>query len=156
VLPRSVRRVSRAILGMSLAVLLAACGMNGHGTATLPPAILPTLSAAPAAVVPPVARTITYADNGATVQVAVGEDIALALHAPLGSDSWQVHAPDPQILGLLPPLGTAVPGVTAQIYHAAGPGQAAITAESRPHCDAGGACPGVIQGFRVTIVVAAP
>jgi predicted secreted protein len=148
----SVRRAPRAILGMGLAVALAACGMNAHGTATRPPTILPS----PAAIAPSVARTITDADNGATVQVAVGDDIALVLHAPPGADPWQIRSPEPQILAPLTQPGTATPGVTVQTYRAVGPGQAAITAESRPHCSTGGAFPGVIQGFRVIIVVAAP
>jgi hypothetical protein len=154
VLPPSVRRSQRAIVGISLAIMLAACGMNARGAVTRPPSIPPSPSSV--AAVPSVARTVTAADNGATVQIAVGDEIALALNVPSGSDPWQVHPPDSQILAPLPQPGTPTPGVTVQAYRAVGPGQATITAESRPHCDAGGACPGVIQGFRVTIVVAAP
>ena len=76
-----------------------------------------------------------------TVQVTVGAVIALALRAPPGSDPWQVHPPDPQILmPLASPAATAPAGLTMQTYRAVGAGQTAISAESRPHCDPGKAC----------------
>ncbi len=162
---RSFLRFHRAALAIGIALLSTACGMGGNDAATHAPPALPSFSsgAAPttpatnyppvASASPAVARTITEANNGAMVQSAVGENISLVLHAAPGSDPWQVHQPDPAILAPVPSPVTAAPGVTLQSYHAAGPGQAAITAESRPHCDAGGACPGVIQGFRVTVVV---
>ncbi len=153
----------------SLSLLLIACGSGARSVATAttappPAALAPTATPLPPAtpvtgspLAPSVsapARTITEADNGKTLQVAVGAVVMLALRAPTGSDPWQVRPPDPQILmPITPPGMTAIPGMTAQAYRAAGAGQTAITAESHPHCDPGKACAQVIQGFRVTVVV---
>jgi hypothetical protein len=165
VLTCSVRHFQRIILAASLAVLLVACGMNAHRVVTQPPPVVPSpASGATAASAPgsspssaaPIGRAITNADNGATMQVAVGDNVSLALRVPPGADPWQVQQPDPQILAPIPNPAAAAVGVTLRAYRAVSPGQATIAAESRPHCDAGGACPGAIQGFRVTVVVAAP
>lgn len=156
-------------LTIGLPFVLIACGSGTSPSATTtvvpsPPTAAPTMTApplgtpvtgsAPALSAPGSMHTITEADNGMTVQMAVGAVAMLALRAPLGSDPWQVHTPDPQILmPVAPPGMTAVPGTTIQTYRAVGAGQTAITAESRPHCDPGKACAQVIQGFHVTVVV---
>jgi hypothetical protein len=155
-------------LTIALPLLLIACGAGTPSVATattvpppaapmpatITPPVTPVTGSAAAPSVPAATRTITEADNGMTVQVAVGAVIAIALRAPPGSDPWQVHSPDPQIvMPLASPAATAVTGMTAQAYRAVGAGQTAITAESRPHCDPGKACAQVIQGFRVTVVV---
>jgi hypothetical protein len=163
----SIRRFRRTILSATLALLLVACGMDSHGVATRPPPIAPSSASGATATASTagnpssasgrtVTHTITNADNGATVQVAVGDDVSLALRVPPGADPWQVQQPDPQVLAPIPNPAAAAVGVTLRAFRAASPGQATIAAESRPHCDAGGACPGAIQGFRVTVVVAAP
>jgi hypothetical protein len=141
--------------------------MDAHGVATRPPPIAPssasgsiTTASIPGSPASASGRTaahaITNADNGATVQVAVGDDVSLDLRVPPGADPWQVQQPDPQVLAPIPNPAAAAVGVTLRAFRAASPGQATIAAESRPHCDAGGACPGAIQGFRVTVVVAVP
>jgi hypothetical protein len=100
-------------------------------------------------------RTLTNADNGATVQIKVGDRIALALQAPTGSDPWDVAPTDAHILMSVPnPAAAAARGVTLRAFLAAGPGQATIMATDRVHCDATqGACAGSVQDFRVTVVV---
>ncbi len=164
---RRSRRFHPAALGAFLALLLIACDEGGAGTATRPPAPMPSpfpisplaaptagLASSPTGL--SYARTLTDADNGATIPVAVGDQIALTLQVPPGSDPWQVEPPDTRVLVPIPNPAAAAVGVTLRAYRAAGPGQAAISATSRPHCDPGAACPGLIRGFRVTVIVATP
>ncbi len=155
-------RSLRAVSVLVPMLLFVACGRDATGAVTrpgrvpssLPPATAPPSGSPASPAVASVARTITEADNGATVQVAVGEEVALALRVPPGSDPWQVEPPDPRVLTPIPNPATAAVGVTLRAYRATGRGQAAISATSRPHCDPGAACPGLIRGFRVTVTVA--
>ena len=102
----------------------------------------------------PTGRAITNADNGKTIQYKVGERFALALRAAQGFEDWQVGKPDPRILQpTVNPAAAAARGVTLLAYEAVGAGQTDITATGRPICQAGQACPAIVQGFKVTVVV---
>ena len=170
------RIVDRLLVVCIALVMLAACSGAGSGANTATPVIptpLPAATAAPLSGSPSVptalptsspapvsgglnyARTITNADNGMTVQIKVGDRIALVLQAPTGFDPWDVAPPDPHILMPVPnPAAAAARGVTLRAFLAAGPGQTTIMATDRVHCDTTqGACAGAIQGFRVTVVV---
>lgn len=172
----TVRIVGRILAANIVLVMLAACSGAGSGANTATPVIptpLPTAPAAPLGGSPLVptalpasapapisgglnyARTITNADNGATVQIKVGDRIALALQAPTGFDPWDVAPPDAHVLMPVPnPAAAAARGVTLRAFLAAGPGQTTIMAMDRIHCDTTqGACAGAIQDFHVTVVV---
>lgn len=99
-------------------------------------------------------RTITNADDGGTVMVQAGDRFALALQAPAGFDNWEVQPVDPAILVPVPnPAAAAIRGATLRAYRAVAPGEATITAEARPHCDAGQVCLLVVRAFHVTVMV---
>lgn len=173
----TVRIVGRIFAACVILVTLAACSAGtGKGTNTATPVIatpLPTGTAVPLGGSPSVptalpasapapvsgglnfARTITNADNGATVQIKVGDRIALALQAPTGFDPWDVAPPDAHILMSVPnPAAAAARGVTLRAFLAVGPGQTTIMATDRIACDTTqGACGGAIQGLRVTVIV---
>jgi hypothetical protein len=171
----TVRIVGRILAACIVLVTLAACSA-GSGANTATPVIPTPLSAGtaaplggspsvptalPASSPAPVSgglnfvRTITNADNGATVQIKVGDRIALVLQASTGFDPWDVAPTDAHILMSVPnPAAAAARGVTLRAYLAAGPGQATIMATDRIHCDTTqGACAGAIQDFHVTVVI---
>lgn len=171
----TIRIASRNLVGAVALLILVACttgarGVGADETPIIPPPtttgiITPLLGSpsVPTAISSPTpapggvtfARTITNADDGGTIQIKVGDRIALALQSPAGSDPWEVALPDAQILMPVPnPAAAVVQGVTLRAFLAVGPGQAAITAQDRIHCAAGQACAGAIRAFRVTIVVA--
>lgn len=171
----TIRIASRNLIGVVALLILVACTTGARsvgadetpiiptptttgiitpllGSPTVPTA-MPSPTPAPGGVT--FARTITNADDGGMVQIKVGDRIALALQAPVGSDPWEVALPDAQVLMPVPnPAAAAVQGVTLRAFRAVGPGQVAITAQDRLHCVAGQACAGAIRAFRVTIVVA--
>jgi hypothetical protein len=98
--------------------------------------------------------TLTNADAGSTVHIQVGDTIDLALKASTGFQDWQVSGPDAAVLKpVVNPAAAAARGMTLRAFQAAGVGQADITATSRPNCVAGQACPQLVQGFKVTVVV---
>ncbi|MGI8690137.1 MAG: hypothetical protein ACR2M3_16290 [Thermomicrobiales bacterium] len=171
----TIRIASRYLVGAVALLILVACttgarSVGADATSIIPtptttgiitpllgsppvPTAIPSSTPAPGSVV--FARTITNADDWGTIQIKVGDRIALALQAPTGSDPWEVALPDAQILMPVPnPAAAAVQGVTLRAFLAVGPGQAAITAQDRIHCVAGQACAGAIRAFRVTIIVA--
>jgi len=116
------------------------------------PTVIPSPTPAPGGLA--FVRTITNADDGGTIQITVGDRIALALKAPTGSDPWEVALPDAQILMPVPnPAAAVVRGVTLRAFLAVGPGQAAIMAQVHIHCVSGQPCAGAIRAFRMTIVV---
>ena len=100
------------------------------------------------------AGTLTNADNGSTVHYKVGDTIDVALNAASGFQNWQVAPPDPAILRpTINPAAAAVRGATLRAFQAVGAGTTSITASSEPTCSAGQACPQLVQGYRVTVVI---
>lgn len=98
--------------------------------------------------------TLTNADAGSTYHLQLGETIDLALRAGTGFQNWEVSAPDATVLkATVDPAAAAARGMTLRAFQAVGAGQTDIAATSKPSCVAGQACPQLIQGFRVTVVV---
>ncbi len=117
-------------------LLLAGVGVAGSAYAQTPPAV-----------------EIAQADNGKTFHVSVGQTVTVRLGTEL---DWTVTVAPPGILPLAPGVNTLVRGVQA-IYRAAQPGTVTVSAEGRPHCNPGQACPQFIQSVKATVVVdAAP
>ena len=78
--------------------------------------------------------------------------VLLDLKADQGMTAWQVQPVDAAVLSVAstPPVAQ---GETKQLYRAAGPGTATISATSRPVCNPGQICPQFIRAWRVTVVV---
>lgn len=118
------------------------------GTTSVPSMTL----AAPSALRPKL--TLTNTDAGSTVHIQVGDTIGLALEAANGFQDWVVSPPDGAVLKpIVNPAAAAARGTTLRAFQAVGAGQTGITATSRPTCVAGQACPQLVQGFKVTVVV---
>jgi hypothetical protein len=99
-------------------------------------------------------RTITNTDIGSTVHIQVGDTIDLALKAANSFQNWEVAVPDATVLKpIANPAAAAARGMTLRTFQAVGAGQTDVTATSKPSCVAGQACPQLVQGFRVTVVV---
>ncbi len=170
----TVRIASRNLVGAVALLILVACttGARSVGadetpiipTPTTTGIITPLLGSPPVPTVIPsptpapgglaFVRTITNADDGGTIQITVGDRIALALTASTGFDPWEVALPDAQVLMPVPnPAAAAVRGVTLRAFLAVGPGQSAIMAQDHIHCVSVQPCAGAIRAFRMTIVV---
>lgn len=173
------RRVAIGVLAVLTltGTLLAACGGQaaqlGRATATIAatgPTVSPTATgpavslattvtaSSPATAFSPnplhPAATLTNADTGKTVQIRVGQTIDLSLRAASGFQNWVVAPPNAAVLmPAADPAAAAVRGVTLRAFLAAAAGQTAITATSKPTCTSGQACPQLVQGFNVTVVV---
>jgi hypothetical protein len=132
-------------------------------TSSLPPgtvttASVPTRSLGATTLVPPSplnpAGTLTNADAGSTVHFKVGDTIDIALKAASGFQNWQVATPDPAMLRpTVNPAAAAVRGATLRAFQAVGAGTTEIMATSLPICAAGQACPQIVQGYKVTVVL---
>jgi hypothetical protein len=137
----------RRLIGLVL--LLAACSVGPGG---VPSGSSPT----------PAGTAISEADNGHTVNVAVGSEITLQL----GNTYWQIQpSSDPAVLAIesgptasgaaptacLPGMGC---GSVAATFRALSEGQATITA-SRTSCGEALLCTGSAGAYEVTIVVGA-
>ena len=93
--------------------------------------------------------TITNAENGTTVNLAVGTRAVLALDS---SHDWAATVEDPTVLMLV--VGAAPSGAQG-VYVASKPGQTALTAVGEPLCrKAQPPCGAPTVQFRVRIVVA--
>jgi len=114
-----------------------------------PPSLPKPASPAPSATL---TLTIATPDEGKTFRVKVGSMVLFDLKADSGMQPWMIQPPDPAILA---PAGSppAAQGETKQLYRAAAPGMAMVTATGRPSCNPGQACPQFIRSWRVTVVV---
>lgn len=164
------RRVAIGVLAVLTltGTLLAGCGGQaaqlGRATATIA-ATVPAVSLATTVTASSLATafspnplhpaaTLTNADTGKTVQIRVGQTIDLSLRAASGFQNWVVAPPNAAVLmPAADPAAAAVRGVTLRAFLAAAAGQTAITATSKPTCTSGQACPQLVQGFNVTVVV---
>ena len=103
--------------------------------------------------------TITHADNGRTIPLAVGDRVLLDLGDSL---NWDVRIDNPDVLAPLldnpavpaPSIGVAPPVPAAQgLYEARADGTATLTATGSPICLPDQACPQLLMLFKVTFVV---
>lgn len=138
-----------------LGMLLAACERPAAGSAAAP--ATPTVAGTPAATgatpspqpAPRGARTITRADQGTTVRIAVGEVLILRLP---GGTAWDVQITDPRVVTA---DRTATPTTGEQgIYRARGVGVTELLALALPPCAKDRPpCKVMTPAFRVLIVV---
>lgn len=156
----------------ALTTAVAACGTQAAGQLAGPPAATATASPARTATASPQAAgtaswrspsppptltgpvTLTSSDNGATVRLHVGQQVAVAL-ASMGLFSWHVPAA----------MGTAVTRVSASggypgqqparaAFLAVRPGNATLTAIDDTAClHAQPACEPAQQEWRVTVII---
>jgi hypothetical protein len=98
---------------------------------------------------PPAAIEITPSDDGQTLQVVVGQGVTVRLGSTL---QWQVSFNPPDVLQAVPGVNTTTRDVQA-ILRAAHPGTAVMTAQGKPVCNPGQACPQLVQQVTVTVVV---
>jgi hypothetical protein len=143
--------VSRILLGLIGAALLAACGSP----------VLPGVGPAnPVTPTPPVVTTpglgfdvlITERDHDATVHT--GQKIEVVLRARSGFTDWSSVTTDNEaILAPIPTGITAARGVTIAGFKALAPGTATITAAAGPVCSPGQACPMYAVLFSVQVTV---
>jgi len=92
-------------------------------------------------------QTLTYADNGSTVNASVGDTIELQLSPQM---NWDVSVSDGTVLAASPgPLPADVQGS----WQAASAGQSSISANGRPVCNPGEACAQFIIHFGATVDV---
>ncbi|MBM4408317.1 MAG: hypothetical protein FJ038_06930 [Chloroflexi bacterium] len=125
------RRIAGWLLALFIGAAVAGCGQAGGSSATPSPtpsaslsAPTPTISAGPTA-----ARTITLADNGRSVTLAVGDRFQLML----GTDfDWTLMPVDLLVITRLPD-GTLPPGVQGS-YEAVAPGTVKMSAVGDPPC----------------------
>ena len=115
---------------------------GGGATRTATPPPLPA-SAEPA----PASLVITQADNGRTLQLAVGQQLLVDLGSTL---DWVVTVADQGVVGRVP--GVLVIRGAQGLYVARGPGTTLLSAVGSPIC-ASGACPQFRVAFSVTLVV---
>ena len=104
--------------------------------------------------------TITRADNGRTIPLAVGDRVLLDLGASL---NWDVRIDNPAVLAPLirdnppvpaPPAEVAPPAPGAQgLFEVRATGTATLTATGSPICLPDQACPQFLVFFKVTFVV---
>ena len=146
-------RLSAVLIG--LLFLLAAC-TTGVASAPTAPVGPPAATPSPA----PSVANVLEGDNGRTVAVSVGSEVALDLK----STYWQVAgSSDPAVLALVSgptvsaaAMGTCVPGggcgTVVATFRALAPGRAVITA-SRTTCGEAMRCTGADGAYEVTIVV---
>jgi len=122
------------------------------------PAPSPTATDSPTSL-PGTQLTITQADNGRTISLAVGDRVLLDLG---GSLNWNVRIDNPAVLAPLPDnppmpspsIGVAPPVPAAQgIFEARAGGTATLTATGTPICLPDQACPQFLVLFKVTFVV---
>jgi hypothetical protein len=122
------------------------------GVAGAPPAAMQGGVTIPPCPPPPVTGagvTLTQADNGRTVTLAVGQRLTLALSGA-GGLSWDAQVDDPAVLAReVVPLPSDVQG----IFVAAAPGTTTLRAVGTPTCPTGAACPQLAAVFGVTVVV---
>ena len=114
------------------------------------PAPRPTATvtpASPAASPRAAALIVTQADNGATIHLAVGEQLLVDLGSTV---TWSVAIADQGIVGRVP--GVLVIQGAQGIYAALAPGTTTLSAIGSPVCSSG-ACPQFRIAFRITIVV---
>jgi hypothetical protein len=125
----------------------------------VPVAATPTSGATRSAATSPAGSQVTETDNGQSVTVQVGSDVALVLH----NTYWQVQeSSDPAILaavgdptysaGTLSCIPGTGCGMVTAVFHAIAPGKATLTA-SRTTCGEVLACTGTDGTYQVTIVV---
>ena len=93
-------------------------------------------------------QTLTYADNGSTVNASVGDTIELQLSPQM---NWDVSVSDSTVLATASSAALA-PDVQG-LWQAASVGQSSITANGRPVCNPGEACPQLIIHFQATVDV---
>jgi hypothetical protein len=94
-------------------------------------------------------QTLTYADNGSTVTVAVGDSIQLQLAT---DGSWDVAVSD---AGVLTAASGPLPPEVRGRWQAVAPGQVSITANGGPICAPATVCPQLILHFQATVFVIA-
>ena len=113
------------------------------------PAVCPSAPPTAAPLFPTGSRTVTLADYGQTLALQVGDRFLL----DLGSGyAWTVRLSDPMIISAV----GSIPGSVGlqTVYEAEQPGETTLSAEGRPQCEpAAGACPGLVRGFRIQVVV---
>lgn len=120
-------------------------------TAPVPVAPKPVSPASHLAVAP-TTITITNADDGKTLSVAVGSTVDLVLTSDSGMQPWMVQAPDPAVLA--PAASPPAPaGAVARGYRAIAAGTTTVSATDRPACSPGQVCPHFIRAFRATVAV---
>jgi hypothetical protein len=90
---------------------------------------------------------VTIADDGATLNLAVGQRLLLDLGS--GVD-WEVKVGDEQVVQ--PVTGLPLPSGYQGAYEARTPGSTVLSAVGRPHCTSG-SCALFRLGFTVTITV---
>jgi hypothetical protein len=126
---------------------------SGVGSPVPPPVPVgpaPVASTAPAPGKPATSSTsatVTAAENGTTLHLAVGERFTLELGAGV---EWAVKVADPAIVAPVSGV-TLAPGVQG-VYEAIAPGTTVLNAVGSPSCT-GGACPQFRIGFTLTIAV---
>ncbi len=92
--------------------------------------------------------TLSYDDNGSTLNVLVGDSVDLHLLAGM---TWEVSVSDETVLT---PVSGALPPDVQGRWQAAAPGQVTITANGRPACNPGEVCAQLIIHFQATVLVA--
>jgi len=94
--------------------------------------------------------SITMADNGKTVRVAVGQILAVSL-----SDAvrWSLKVSDGNVLRQFGAPIPTNPTLYQGFYQAVGAGTSTLVGAGRPVCSGTGLCAMFVLGFTVTIVV---
>jgi len=136
--------------GFAMKTALRACGLMAVAGLLLCFAIpasaqsVPDLGPAPAQTI-----TVTQEDNGQAYEINVGDGVMVQMGTDL---DWSVDPEPPGILQPVPGVSTLARGVQA-IYVASQAGTVTITANGRPNCPPGQACPNFIVQVQVTITV---
>ena len=118
------RRVPSSFLAVLLVTSISACGQAGASPS--PAATGPTATPSEA---PSATRTISLAENGQSIALAIGDRFVLML----GEDfDWSVAPVDESVIVRLPDQAT-MPGIQGQ-YRAVGRGTTTLSATGDPPC----------------------
>jgi hypothetical protein len=145
---RCVFMVKTALIAAFAALVLAACGSAGIGSAPSP---TPNPSGGPGLGFD---AQVTELDTAITIHT--GQKLEVVLHARSGMGNWSnVRSSNTSVLSpIVNPAATAVRGVTLAAFQALAPGQADITATAGAACPPGMACPMFALLYSVTVTVA--
>ena len=139
-----------ALVMLLIGAVVVACSTTGTTSSPAPASASATASAsALASDAPPPGRTVTLADDGATITLAMGDRLLLRLGTEY---DWTVSSADPSIIDRVRNV-TVIVGAQG-VYEAGAAGRTTLTAIGDPPCrKSTPACGQPSRLFRIEVVV---